>query len=365
MDYSSTWYLRYPEWLEGLPMPRIHDIYPKSIVYIYPTHDDADNSSPLGATGFICLVPYEMKIGDGNHAHAYIVTNEHAVRGDRSIRINTFDGGFDVVDVPKMNWIVHPEGDDLAVCAYHPKFRVHDIIGFPISWFVTKEYVKEREVGLGDDVFMVGRFQYHEGRKQNFPTVCFGSISQMPNEPILVQRSPDWTTQQEAFLVEMHSIRGFSGSPTFLYVTPATRFMTHVYSDATKYDLTLLGVDGGHLPSNDYIVDDNKQRIPHMRVQSNSAMTYVVPAWKLKELLDMPKLKDERTKAEQEFRDSLSDADVFGAAMQDSLEVEEQPPLTRTEFERILRKVSRPIQPPSDEEKSETSEYLPCLPILS
>src|SRR5208337_5394725 len=80
--------------------------------------------------------------------------------------------------------------------------------------FATEEIVSEYGIGVGDDVFMVGRFINHEGSPTYLPATRFGNISVMPF-PIL--KSPQ---KGPSYCIDMHSRPGFSGSPVFVYRTP-------------------------------------------------------------------------------------------------------------------------------------------------
>src|SRR5260221_10762195 len=62
---------------------------------------------------------------------------------------------------------------------------------------------------------MIYRFIDHQGSQKNLPTVRFGSIAQMADEPVYqIQRA----YHQESFLVETHSIGGASGAPVFVFM---------------------------------------------------------------------------------------------------------------------------------------------------
>jgi hypothetical protein len=124
-----------------------------------------------------------------------------------------------------------PDGDDLAIVYlgldYHLPFKVGYVHE---ADFLSEEHVHGANVGAGDDCFMVGRFITHQGQQQNTPAVRFGNISMMPGEPI-------WQDArrfgQVAYLVEMRSLSGYSGSPVFWQRPRGT----------TSYQRKCLGVD--------------------------------------------------------------------------------------------------------------------------
>lgn len=281
-------------------MPRIDDRYAKSIVYLYPTLEDAQEGKTTGATGFLVSIPFEHKVnGQMRHNLGFIVTNDHVVsKGIEAVRLNRHDRTSDALAIKKDSWNSHPDGDDLAIAIALVDANIYDHSYIPSDLFITQDFIDQHDVGMGDEVFVIGRFRYHEGRKQNLPSAQFGYISQMPNEPVQVQREIDYTSMQDAFLVEMRSIGGYSGSPAFLYLPPFTHRMTKDRKslNGNSY-LRLLGVNFGHLPTNDLIVDKSGLRVNDWYTKSNSAMTGVIPAWKLNDILS-----DELLRAEKEFK---------------------------------------------------------------
>ncbi len=78
--------------------------------------------------------------------------------------------------------------------------------------------LNELNAGVGDEVVMIGRFVAHDGRVRNAALARFGNIAMMPGEPVTDGRG----MKVEAFLVEMRSLSGFSGSPAFIYMGPGT-----------------------------------------------------------------------------------------------------------------------------------------------
>ena len=141
--------------------------------------------------------------------------------------------------------------------------------------FLTKEQALNG-AWIGADVHTVGRFVNHEGVQKNQPVVRFGNIAALPGDKIK-QDGGHW---QLSYLVEGHSMSGYSGSPVFV----DTRGGSPYDSVPT---VSFLGVVWGHLLD----VQPVRQRgePPHGSfVEGNSGMMGVVPAWMLRELLDAP-----------------------------------------------------------------------------
>ena len=124
------------------------------------------------------------------------------------------------------------------------------------------EQCDQLNIGIGSPVFMIGRLMNHEGRFMNTPAVRFGRISMMPGEPV---RNRDTGLDQESFLIEMHSISGFSGSPVFSYEEGGASYASNSW---------LLGIDWGHLPGPDGSTSAD-----------NAGIACIVPSWTLARLL--------------------------------------------------------------------------------
>ncbi|MDE3075756.1 MAG: hypothetical protein KGJ86_10040, partial [Chloroflexota bacterium] len=235
-------------------------------------------------------------------------------------------------------WIMHPDGDDLAAVPLGLDQAQHRFKVVPGPLFLTKELMNEHDIGPGDDTFMIGRFISHEGKQQNTPSVRFGNIAMMPDEPLRHQYGFD----QESFLVEARSIGGYSGSPVFVYAPP---FAARPKSDGISSGMLgpwLLGVDWCHLPYTAKVRDPNNDGKPvpeDWYVEANTGMMGVIPAWKLEELMS----DSEFVKQRQEIDTQIAkDRHVAQQVVLDSAER----PFSREDFLRDLRKVSRRQTPP-------------------
>ena len=202
------------------------------------------------------------------------------------VRYNTMPSGFEVMPT-KGRW-VWDKNDDLAVAPIDlPDWARYVALPRATS-FVTPEIIEEYNIGIGDDVFMVSRFVGQEGRESNRPALRFGNISMMPDEDEPVTFNGE---KQEAYLVEMRSIPGCSGSPVFFYVPhhrPSPN-MRERRGDAVTP--VLLGIDCGHISEPLALYDEHDKEYPKgWHVYSNTGMAAVIPAWRLSKLLDKRKL---------------------------------------------------------------------------
>lgn len=224
-------------------MSRIDDKYLDSVFYIYPNEYSAHNGENIGACGFFASI--QSNVFD-KWLYFYAVTNKHAIIQCNTpvIRINTSDGGFEVLITDKNSWEYHPYGDDLAITSLNLKidFQKHKILGVSKNIFATLEMLDQFHLGPGDITFMIGRLINHEGKQRNTPSVRFGNIAMMPLEPVKMEDG----TLQEAFLVEQNSLPGYSGSPVFWEIPDFARRPDSNVLQAKQFR-GLLGIDAGHL----------------------------------------------------------------------------------------------------------------------
>lgn len=128
------------------------------------------------------------------------------------IRVNQPQGEPAYLPLTVFDWHYHQNGADIAVAS----LDVTDIAAYAIDTrsFVTESFCRLAGINLGSEVYMLGRFVHHAGTGKNMPTARSGIISAMPDPNELIPMA-EGIKPQEAYLVEMRSLSGFSGSPTF------------------------------------------------------------------------------------------------------------------------------------------------------
>jgi hypothetical protein len=337
----------YQVW-EWSKMPRIHDDILDCVIYLYRTPLDAGQGKQTGGSGF--LVSVHSAIHDDVRFN-YAVTNSHVVREVEGnapvVRLNTLEGDFDVLPLEHRQWIHHPDGDDVAVCPIGLSSHYHKYRTVPRDMFLTKEIVDKAEIGPGDDVYIVGRFISHEGTQRNLPSVRFGNIGMMPWEPIRHERG----TKQESFVVELRSIGGYSGSPVFVEIPSFSR-RPKQGQIIKAMGPWLLGVDWGHIYIEEPVRDHDNFGDPvkdkKWFVRANSGMAGAVPAWKLNELLDIKELIMQRDEVDRQIAEKRKQQSA-GVELDTKKQIDEEV-FTREDFERALRKVSKPKEDQSNNE---------------
>jgi trypsin-like peptidase len=274
-------------------MPRIHDVFLQSAFFIYPSMQAARSGESVGGTGFLVCVRLKQ---NEDYGQVYAVTNGHVVAACKTnvvIRLNT-DNGVEYVNSAKKDWVLHPSGIfDIAVLPIDLSNSTVSQIGADL--FLSREAADSLDIGPGDDTFMVGRLLGHEGRKQNITPVRFGNIAARPSEAIRVEGCD----RGENFLVECRSISGYSGSPVFVWIDPnrprPPMWLAPALPpyDPKRHGPYLLGIDAGHIEI-DVPVMQPKQARKIGTVSFITAMSVVVPAWHLTELLNGPVLVEQR-----------------------------------------------------------------------
>ncbi len=285
------------------PVPRIKDALLDCVVYLYDSVQAANDGEPFGGSGFIVSVKFEDNPSRLCH---YVVTNDHVIRGDHKVkgatvaRINKHRGSPDSVDLGPSSLWAYADDDDLAVChieldglAY--RFS-HLVLG---EFFVDEGTVSQYEIGPGDPTYTVGRFINFEGKQRNTPSVRFGDIAMMPEEPIVIG---DNGREQVGFLVEARSLPGYSGSPVFVELSPNRPNGNTILNG----QFWLLGIDCAHTNDFAQVLDAGNET--KLSVRISTGYMVVVPAWKLTELLMSQTLVDERRTLWQKIKAGLSGA---------------------------------------------------------
>lgn len=302
---------------------RLPDYMLDAVVFVYPSKEAADAGEESGATGFLVGMPSKARPTKG---HIYVATNEHVIRHGRSvIRLNKYDrttATFDLSDA----WVPHPDGDDLAIAP------LEDVTDASLSSRVihadillTEVEYRRENIGIGDDVYMVGRFLGHEHRDVNEPVVQQGKIAAR----ITTLTNPETNHQQVSILAEIRSMSGYSGS--LVVLDPPGR---------------VLGINYCHLPVKSFvkIIEDGEERETDYYVTTPSGMAAIVPAWKISDILEMDQLKRQR---EEEDRRAMNKSTRTKPVLDDGGEPKrktrdvEIPPIGRKKFFADLTKATR------------------------
>lgn len=229
-SYDSAGYLMGIESLRYLEdRVRVDDLIRKTVVFV----GDANNKPfvPHG-TGFIVVTEVEGK------AFQSVVTAKHVIDGLGPfihLRLNRRDGSAEVIPLTVERWVSHPDTRvDLAFCPTVIPKDQFDIMHVPI------EEVPASRFGLGDEVLIPGMFVQRMGEARNLPIIRTGTIAALPEEKIQTQYGA-----HEAYLIEIRSIDGLSGSPVFA-VTSLMQITDRKIGAPANLEFQFIGVLLGH-----------------------------------------------------------------------------------------------------------------------
>jgi hypothetical protein len=281
---------------------RIPDEVRKSVAFIGYKWT---NGARFAGTLFFVAVP----IPDTSLLATYAVTAKHVIDEIRRlgmdekayIRANQKGGDAIIVESECNWWFNHPSDNsvDVAVCGVTmPNELDHKYLR--VDSFVTDEVISKAKVGVGDDLFLTGLFVNHFGASKNVPIVRVGNIAAMPEEPIATRSFG----KIDAYLIEARSIGGLSGSPVFVLINTAPQ-MGMTQAEYQWQQIYLLGLMHGHfdLPESkeDLLVEDARGL-----GNINVGIGIVIPAKKILEVLDHPRLKAQREASTEKYKLSLA-----------------------------------------------------------
>lgn len=149
-------------------MPRLNPTFERMVFFLYATDSDTGKRIGPHGTGVIVGLPAE-----GEHwylTHFYAVSCQHvAPRGSSIVRVNTKDGGSRFLDVHPDAWQWIKGHDDLAAADITDLLdpQTDDFSALPASFLMSRQFIAENEVGIGEDGFMLGLFAELPGKKRN------------------------------------------------------------------------------------------------------------------------------------------------------------------------------------------------------
>jgi hypothetical protein len=259
---------------------RIGDEFLECVVYIYPDEKAAECGKEAGGSGFLVNFPRQKEEAN----RIFVVTNRHVIEDLEApvIRVNRADGSSKPIATNKNRWRVHPDDDDIAAIEFHQLSSEHSFRWVDIRTALPAAATQDFRIGIGDTVAMLGRLIGHDGKVRNSPIARFGTIAMMPGDKIKNSFGAD----QETYLVECHSIPGFSGSPVFLFLNSTTRSIGGF--PLVGIGPWLLGIDWYHANNLERVRDESGKVLESgWFVKANTGIAGVIPSTKIQELLDL------------------------------------------------------------------------------
>jgi hypothetical protein len=282
---------------------RVPDQFLKCVAFIAEVvHEDSTGQTlDHQATGFIATVPSAVR----GTSYPFFITARHSAKAlvDRNIRIviNNRNGGVSSLEVMGGSWYPHPDESVDAVAIPCILSSSLDVVSVNTGSFLTKDLIREKKIGVGDEVFTVGLFSPAIGEKRNTPIVRYGNIAMIPEEPIQVE-----SRFSEVYLIEARSLGGLSGSPVFVRQTLAIDFGNDDHEKqrslcGSSSQCLLLGLVHGHWDVRE--ADLNEPSFIHDRQRGvNLGVAVVVPSHKILEVLNQPSLVALREEFDSKLR---------------------------------------------------------------
>lgn len=287
----------------------IPDPIRKCVVFLL--YLDKNQNFQYAGTGF--FMGEEIEFGSFIYLvtakHVIVGINQRSIDGKVYIRINDAKGGSQLVASNASDWNEHPTDSsvDAAVLWWTPD-EVFDFIFLVTKMAATEDIIKLNSIGIGDEVFIIGLFVSHFGKKRNIPIARVGNLAAMTEEKIDTR---DFGSI-DAYLIEARSIGGLSGSPVFVTVTGNRMGGGYpkagdvLFTTATQH--YLLGLIHGHWDRSENAVDGVSQDIDGGKV--NMGIAIVVPITKILEIINQPRWVEIRASAiEAEKKKRLSTND--------------------------------------------------------
>jgi hypothetical protein len=291
-------------------------------------------------TAFFASVGFEgQEVGKSDWLGGvdYAVTASHVVKNTSStdelyLRVNRVFGGGQPVDikVPTSAWRFHAV-TDVAVCAVAwPEERL-EVMTIPLSAFPQgDEGTYFNGVAENEDVMICGLLTNFPGSERIQPIVRTGTIALMPYEKVMVSIDRNTSRNVDAYLLEMTSWPGLSGSPIIVY--PNRNPMNPRMLDF-MIPYLLLGLVHGGLEI-DKEVKFSRERAT---VKLGSGIAVGIPAESIREvLMNDPELKLQRMELYEQIKEDKK-------PLAEPHSNEEPPSFTRQDFESDLRKASRRV----------------------
>lgn len=295
---------------DGSPLVDIPQEIPRCVSFV-GYNDKESGEVKLGGTAFFVFRYVTFRRNAG-----YVITAKHVLQGVKKkaadgkllLRVNLSGGASEKIETSCDDWIEHPQyGIDVAVLPLNNTKLDLDHSFINTDAFAIGHVAAMAKIRIGEEIFITGLFVQLPGNERNIPIVRVGTIAALPGEKIHI---PQWGGF-EAYLVEVRSISGLSGSPVFAACDPipsASSSFNQILGGSEENDdpgFCLMGLMLGHLTSSGNLFDlniHNSGKSEGDRINTGIAM--VVPAERIQEVLDLPVLRAQREQIAKEDLES-------------------------------------------------------------
>jgi hypothetical protein len=294
-----------------------------------------------GGTGFVVAVR-----GDHGNAYLHLVTAKHVAQAVEGapfvIGINTKGGKKAILDADLesggLKWWYHPtepNAVDTAVTMFSPA----NYDQLEVEWvfedmFTNPSLMTKAGIGVGDEIAIIGLFTPFSGKDKHFPIARIGNLAMLPTERIPVEGFEP----MEAYLAEVRSLKGLSGSPVFVRETLNFIVSSEKGGKAEKHlagcgQIHFLGLISAHWDLPKIYDPDGKKPV-------NMGVSIVVPAHKIMEVVNHPELVEMRKQYDAKYHKDMS------PTLDTAFDNTKPKPFTKANFEDALKKASRKLAVP-------------------
>ena len=306
--------------------------------------DDKDGMQPIG-TVFFVSVPLDLSRGNISGFSVYAITAYHCIcdyAESDVITIRAHDKGgssYQDIETKKSEWISHPD-TDVAICDVTQRYSDSGVQSFSFEYLKPSDPSKPSyalALWEGDDVFTIGLFDMFAGERRIQPIARYGKVALRPNEKVLISMKPDpkVLTPIDAYLIEMETWEGQSGSPVFAYFLPDPQEHLRGSFSLGHNKPFLIGLIHG------FYKGDAKRR--------NKGIAVVVPTESIIDLLMKEDvLKQRQLALEQKLRERPV-PERARTKREDSVLPKADEGITREGFEDALKRASRRVSSSNEE----------------
>lgn len=320
-----------------------------------------EDGDPASTVFFIRVPLWNLRVPSGYDYFA--VTTKHSVEDiEVAIRFNLKRGGMHDEPTNPGDWILHPE-TDVAILPIEFPLDEYDLM-----FIDTYEISAERDYlisvvddprsgrtvnppdeklllhryGVGDEVYSIGLFP---GRGITQPAARFGhiSLSPAPGEKIIAYVGRHGEIPIDAFLIEIATMKGQSGSPVFL--RPWVREERDKPRPLWEYNF-LVGMIQGFYP----VEHDARIQGRKFKLTVDTGLGIVIPSQSIIEMLMEDSLVKRREEKLQKMREEKAAAQIKPESA--SRTTPSAQGFTQESFEEALRRASRKL-PDEGKEESE------------
>lgn len=315
---------------------RVSDLITSGVVFLAVKDDGRER---MAGSAFFVGVPSDAHV---DRTYGYLVTARHCVEkaktyGSLFVRINRRTvsgfrtpegakytseelaaqvGDAELIEIESgswPSWVYHEdEENDVAVLPFMPSQNEFNfVITREQESFATDDVIAREAIGIGDDIMVVGLFTSHHGRATNLPIVRGGIIAAMPHEPI---QDPNSGSFYDAYLAEVRSVGGLSGSPVWVVINPA-RVKPGSHQQEYRLHFYLLGLIRGHWKKDDEWLSDFAGGEEE---SLNTGISIVTPIQKVIDVLHSDELVAQRRKSDLELGETQEGAEPLDASLGES-----------------------------------------------